>query len=230
MTSGRQKKRPGRCEVRDLFGWLVIGGLGAILSGCLGPLIGQFTGKKSATVEVAAQYKLHQSGNLLILLDIPAGVTRSNEARAVLSNKLEREIKLYALAESVIPSSELSALRTSREDFENLAIAQIAQKLSAQQVLYVEIIEFELETLSDKFSEQGLMRGRVKVFDVAQNRRVWPTTELLGHEVKVQTGLDEAEGKNYQQDLTEELCRQMAVKLIKLFRDHEEPRGSAQAK
>jgi hypothetical protein len=150
--------------------------------------------------------------------------------RAVLSRELEQEIELYGLAESVIPGSELSALRSSREDFEELDIRWIGRELWAEQVLYVEIIEFQLGTLLDKPAGQGLMRGRVKVFDVGQNRRVWPEIEPLGHEVIMRTGFREPAGKEYRQDFTQELCQRMAVKVVKLFRDHREPRSSADTK
>ena len=230
MASGRKKKRRGPCPGQVLFGWLVICGLGVVLSGCvIGPIIGQFTGRRSETVKVEAKYKL-RAGNLLILVDTPVGVARSSGVRAVLSRELEREIELYGLAESVIPASELSALRSSREDFEELAIGRIGQELWAEQVLYVEIIEFQLGTLLDKPAGEGLIRGRVKIFDVGQNRRVWPEIEPLGHEVMVRTGFREPVGKEYRQAFTQELCQSMAVKIVKLFRDHREPRGSAGTK
>ena len=228
MASGRQKRRPGRCEVGVLFGWLVICGLVVVLSGC-GPIIGQFTGRRSETVKVGAKYKL-RAGNLLILVDTPVGVARSSGVRTVLSRELEREIELYGLAESVIPASELSVLRSNREDFEELDIGRIGRELWAEQVLYVEIIEFQLGTLLDRPAGQGLMRGRVKIFDVGQNRRVWPESEPLGHEVMVRTGFREPMGKDYGQDFTQELCQGMAVKFVKLFREHREPRGSADIK
>ena len=72
------------------------------------------------------------------------------------------------------------------------------------------------------------MQGRIKVFGVKQNRRVWPETEPLGYEVIVRTRLNEAEGKN-QQEFMEELCQRMTVKIVNLFRDHQEPRISANA-
>ncbi|MCK4850516.1 MAG: hypothetical protein KAT11_04150 [Phycisphaerae bacterium] len=195
----------------------------------IGPIIGQFTGRRSETVKVKAKYKL-RAGNLLILVDSPVGVARSSGVRAVLSRELEREIELHGLAASVIPASELSAFRSSREDFEELNIAQIGRELWAQQVLYVKVAEFQLGTLLDKPAGQGLIRGRVKVFDIEQNRRVWPEMDPLGQEVIVQTGFREAVGKDYGQDFTQELCQSMAVKIVKLFRDHKAPRGSADTK
>lgn len=227
MASKRQKKIPGRGELGRVLGWLVICSLAVVLSGCIGAIIGQFTGRRSETVKVEAKYKL-ESGNLLILVDTPSGVARSSEARSVLSSKLEREIAHYELAANVIPASELSALRSSRDDFEELDIRRIGQELWAQQVLYVEITEFQLSSIWEQSAGQSLMQGRVKVFDVEQNRRVWPEIEPLGYEVIVRTRLGEGEGKN-QQELMEELCQRMSVKIVKLFRDHQEPRVLANA-
>ena len=230
MASWQTKQRPGRCLGQIVFGWLVIFGLWLGLSGCvIGPIIGQFTGRRSETVKVGAKYKL-RAGNLLILVDTPVGVARSSGVRAVLSRELEREIESHELAGSVIPASELSALRSSREDFEELDIGQIGRELWAEQVLYVQIIEFQLGTLLDKPAGQGLIRGRVKIFDVGQNRRVWPEIKPLGHEVMVRTGFREPMGKGYGQDFTQELCQVMAVKIVKLFRDQRAPRGSAGTK
>ena len=223
MASKRQK---ATAKAEGMLGWLVICGLGAILSGC-GPIIGQFTGRRSETVEVKAKYELH-ADNLLILVDSPADVASSSRLRVALSSGLEREIKLYGLAESVVPASRLSALRSSREEFGKVAIEQIGRELRAQQVLYVEIIDFQLDTLLDKSAGQGLMRGRIKIFDVVQNRRVWPKTEPSGHEVTVRMGLGEARGTDYQRDFTEELCKRMVMKVVNLFRDHKEPRGLRQ--
>lgn len=230
MTNGRDKKRDGPPLVGVVFGWLVICGLGLSLSGCLiGPIIGQFTGRRSKTVDVEARYKL-EPGNLLILVDSPVGVARISGVRAALSRELAEEIRFHSLAPTVIPASELSGFRSSREDFEELDIAQIGRELSAGQVLYVKVTEFQLGSLVEKPAGQGLMRGRVKVFDVEQNRRVWPQTELRGHEVMVRTPFREAEGKNYQQDFTEDMCQSMAVNVIKLFREHKEPRVWAGAR
>ncbi len=228
MASKRQKKIPGRLELSRVLGWLVICSLAVVLSGCIGPFIGQFTGRRSETVKVEAKYKL-ESANLLILVDTPSGVARSSETRAVLSSKLEREIAHYGLAANVIPAAELSALRSSRDDFEELDIRRIGQELWAQQVLYVEITEFQLGSIWEPSAGQGLMQGRVKVFGVKQNRRVWPEIEPLGYELTVRTRLSEADGKN-QQEFMEELCQRMSVKIVKLFRDHQEPRVSANAK
>ena len=226
MASGRQKKRPGRCRLRALCGWLVIFVLGLIVSGC-GPIIGQFTGRGSDTVKVEAEYKL-SAGNLLILIDTPVEGPATKGARPALTRELRREIESHGLSGTVIVDSELSTFRASREDFYRLGLSQIGRELSAQQVLYVKIIEFQLGTLVDNPAGQGVIRARVKVIDVEQGRRVWPERQPLGEEVLVRTPFREPVGKDYEQDFTEDLCERMAVRITKLFRDHKEPRRPAE--
>ena len=74
------------------------------------------------------------------------------------------------------------------------------------------------------------MRAGVIVFDVEQKRRVWPEMEPRGYEVIVRTPFRELVGRDYQHDSTQDLCQRMAVKIIKLFREHKEPRVSAGTK
>jgi len=213
-----------------VLAWLAISSLGLSLSGCvIGPIIGQFTGRRSKTVKVGAKYEL-PPGNLLILVDIPQGQAARNGVRAVLSSQVEREIKSHALKASVIPDSELSYFRSSREDFEELDVARIGRELSAKQVLHVQVTEFQLGTLLDKPEGRGLVKGRVKVFDIKQNRRVWPTVEPRGHEVMVLTKFRDLPEKNYQPAVTQDLCRRMAVKIVELFREHEELRTPREMK
>ena len=213
-----------------LLACLAISSLGLSLSGCvIGPIIGQFTGRRSKTVKVGAKYEL-PPGNLLILVDIPQGQAARNGVRAVLSSEVEREIKSHALKASVIPDSELSYFRSSREDFEELDVARIGRELSAKHVLYVQVTEFQLGTLLDKPEGRGLMTGRVKVFDIKQNRRVWPTVEPRGHEVMVLTKFRELPEKDYRAVVTQDLCGRMSVKIVELFRKHRELRKSRETK
>ena len=206
--------------------WLAICVLMLSLSGCLlGPFFALFA-NKSPTVTVAAQYKL-PAGNLLILVDSPAERIGLSGISPLLSGELASEISQQGLAPTTIPARELANLQISTENFDQLDIAQIGRRLSARQVLYVEVIEFTLGTLVDSSVGRGVVRARVKVFDVGLNQRVWPKTKPLGEEVIVQTPFREPSGKDYRQEFTQDLCERTAVAIIKLFREHEEPRRSA---
>jgi len=230
MGTGREKTRGVLSKGRAVLGWLAISGLGLSLSGCvIGPIIGQFTGRRSKTVKVDAKYKL-PPGNLLILVDSPTEEAARNGVRTVLSRGIAREIRFHGVKVSVIPDSELSSFRSNREDFEKLDVARIGRELSAQQVLYVQVTKFQLGTLLDKPEGRGLMTGRVKVFDIKQNRRVWPTVEPRGHEVMVLTKFRELPEKDYRAVVTQDLCGRMSVKIVELFRKHRELRKSRETK
>ena len=208
---------------KTMLAWSVIGLSGILLSGCIGPILGQFFGRQSETVKVPAEYNL-PPGNLLILVDSPAEITRTSGVKVVLARELLQEIEFHHLAPVVIPLDDLARFSAENMGLQALDMAQTARELQAQQVLRVRVTEFRLGTLVDSPAGQGFIRTRVAVLDVQQNRQVWPSTDPLGLEVIVRTPFREPTGTDYQQDYIEDLCQRAAVKIVKLFRDHEEPR------
>ena len=225
MSSQRKDTRLMLHFVRSIAAWSAICLLTLSLSGCPVGAIYALIVRPSPTVTVAAKYEL-PAGRLLILVNSPPERIGLCGVRPMLSRELAGEIEVQSLAPSVIPPEELAMLRFSIENFGQLGIAEIGQHLSAQQVLHVDVIEFSLGDLMDRFPGQGLARARVKVVDVEQKQRVWPETKPLGHEVIVRTDFRDPSGKDYRQDLAEDLCKRTAVAIIKLFREHEEARPS----
>lgn len=227
MALCRKKVRHHLRLVWPVAAWLAVCFLMLSLTGCLlGSFFALFA-KKSPTVTVAAEYKL-PAGNLLILVDSPAERIGLSGVSPLLCNELALEIRQQGLDPTVIPARELANLQVSTENFDQLDVAQIGRRLSARQVLYVEVIEFTLGTLVDSSVGRGVVRARVKVFDIETNQRVWPKTKPLGEEVIVQTPFREPPGQDYRQEFTQDLCKRTAVAIIKLFREHEEPRQTSQ--
>ena len=197
------------------------------LTGCpIGAVIGLFV-RKSPTIVVPAQYEL-PAGNLLILVDSSLEGTGLSGVVSLLTGELAREIKDHRLAPTIIPSRELVSLQIGTENFNQLDIAQIGRRLTAQRVLYVHVVQFSLGTFVDDTAGRGVVRAMVKVFDVELNKRVWPETKPRGHEVIMRTELREPTDAKYRRRSTEELCKRTAVDIIKLFRRHEEPRPAGQ--
>ena len=227
MASKRKETRLSLHIGRSVAAWAGICVLTLSLSGCPIGAIYALIARPSPTVMVAAEYEL-PAGDLLIFVDSPAERTGLSGVGSMLSRELAREIRVHNLAPSVIPPAELAILRVSIENFRQLDIAEVGRRVSAQQVLYVEVIEFSLGSLMDTLPGQGLVRVRVKVLDVEQNQRVWPEAKPFGHEVIVRTGFREPSGKEYRQEFAEDLCERTALAIIKLFREHEEARQSGQ--
>ncbi len=227
MMNWRKKGSDRFCMGRSVCVWLLVCGLSLCFSGCpvIGPIIGQFTGRRSETVTVEARYEL-AAGDLLILVDSPIEVTETSGVGTVLSRELSKEIEVHDLKPTVIPFGALSNFRAGRVGLISSDVSVAGRELSAGQVLYVKVVGFKLGTLVDEPTGRGLMRARVKVLDVEHNRWLWPEDEPLGHEVIVRTGFREATGADYRQDFIEELCEETAVRIIKLFREHTEPRES----
>ena len=223
MFCRRRKTQYGPRRVWPMCAWLFICVSTLFMSGCpLGAIVALFA-KKDPMVSVAPEYEF-LAGNLLVLVDSPTERTGLSGIRPLLTSELMREIEQQDLAPTLIPSGELAALRISTQDFSQLSIAEIGRHLSADQVLYVQVIEFSLGTLADKPAGQGQARVRVSVFDALGDRRVWPKDEPLGREVLLNTPFREPTGQDYRQEFAEDLSNRVAQDIVKLFREHEEPR------
>ncbi|NIA07562.1 MAG: hypothetical protein GWP14_08005 [Actinobacteria bacterium] len=206
--------------------WLLFCVLPLFLGGCpIGAVVALFV-KKDPMVVVEAEYEF-TADKLLVLVDSPTERTGLSGIRPLLSRRLAEEISRYNLVPAVVPAGELAVLRISTDDFGQLSIPEVGRRLSADQVLYVKVMEFSLGTMVDKPVGRGIARARVTVFDVAQDRRVWPKDRPLGREVLVRTPFREPTGQDYRQEFAEDLSKRTAESVIKLFREHEEPRKPA---
>ena len=174
-------------------------------------------------VLVAPQHEL-TAGKLLVFVDSPSERIGLSGIRPLLTRYLADEISRHDLVPAIVPAGELATLRISTANFGQLSIAEVGRRLSAEQVLYVEVVEFSLGTLVDKPAGKGMARLRVTVFDVIQQRKAWPKDKSLGYEVLLQTPFREPSGQDYRQEFAEDLCERTAESVIKLFREHEEPR------
>lgn len=213
----------GRCGwggVRGVLVRLLMVVISLMLSGCvIGPILGVFMGPRSETEDVEPEYVLSK-GKLAILIDSRSEVASLSGVRPLLSWELARELRSYNLTGEIVREDEIGALRANTQNFNQLSIAEVGKGLAVGQVLYVEVLEFSLGTVVDKPSGRGMMRARVKVFDVEQDRRVWPEKELLGREVVMQTPFRQAEESGYRQVFAEDICKRTSIEIVKYFRTH----------
>ena len=226
MFCRRKNTHYGPRRAWPMCAWLFICILMLSMSGCpLGAVVALFA-KRDPMVSVAPEYEF-LAGHLLVLVDCPTERTGLSGIRPLLTSELMREIEQQNLAPTLIPAGELATLRISTQDFSQLSIAEIGRHLSADQVLYVQVIEFSLGTLADKPAGQGQARVRVSVFDVLGDRRVWPKDQPLGREVLLNTPFREPTGQDYRQEFAEDLSNRLAQDIVKFFRQHEELRKTA---
>ena len=203
--------------------WLLLCVSALFLGGCpLGAFVALFA-KRDPMVSVDPEHEL-TAGSLLVFVDSPTERTGLSGIRPLLTRSLDDEISRHDLVPAVVPAGELATLRISTDNFGQLSIVEVGRLLSADQVLYVEVIEFSLGTLVDKPAGRGVARARVMVFDVIQEHKAWPKNKPLGHEILVHTPFREPSGQDYRQEFAEDLCERTAESVIKLFREHEEPR------
>lgn len=210
----------------SMCAWLLLCVFTLFLAGCpIGAVFALFA-KKNPMVQVDAEHEF-TDGSLLVFVDSPTERTGLSGIQPLLTRYLADEISRQSLVSALVPAGELATLRISADNFAQLGIAEVGRRLSADQVLYVEVIEFSLGTMVDKPAGRGVARIRVTVFDVPQDKRVWPKDKPLGREVLVHTPFREPTGQGYRQEFAEDLCERTAESVIKLFREHEEPRQPA---
>ena len=194
------------------------------MGGCpIGAVVALFA-KKDPMIPVDPEHEF-TADTLLIFVDSPTERTGISGIRPLLTRHLEDEIFKYSLVSAVIPARELATLRIIADDFDQLSIAEVGQRLSADQVLYVEVIDFSLGTMVDKPVGHGVARLRVTVFDVVPQRKAWPRDKSLGYEVLVETPFREPTGQRYRQEFADDLADRTAESVVKLFRKHEKPRN-----
>lgn len=203
-------------QIRNIFAIMLLAALTTICSGCnvLG-FAAQAVGgenpkpalfkmdKKAATVVVAENF------------DNPAQAALDAEPLARFTND---QLRANSVVPTIDPSKIYTLQQSNSEKYRALTIAAVGRAVSADQVLYIEIVNVSVRTDpgTDLFKGDGEVR--VKVIDTKTGATVWPLDEAGGHRVLAETRLRRT-GENGQNELTtrNELARELANKVAQLF-------------
>lgn len=123
----------------------------------------------------------------------------------------------------LIPLSEWQQLEQTDEKYEKMSIRQVGEKLGAEQVVYVRVDQFTLQSEPGAPLYKGLFTGRVKVLSTERepNVRLWPREES-GRLVKVETQPVSTGGEKSANDVARELGQRMGKQVAGLFYEHRE--------
>ncbi len=143
--------------------------------------------------------------------------------RTVASREAEDRILRRGLLpeDRLIPSSAAYALLSEETAREQMSIVDMGRRLGAEVVIYITVDVWQLS--QDGVSASPIVGSRVKILDVVQNRRVWPSTEV-GFMLRVEP--DSLKGEmpvSYAQRSTLErnLAEQMGLAIAQMFYKHE---------
>ena len=189
--------------------------------GCniLGPVVAVVSGPPTK----AAAYELDPSRIYVIFVDDLRSSLPKRSLRDVIAQSAEEQI----LAEGLLPQDHLlSATATRRvaasETNENkMPIAEVGRRVGADVVIYITVDGFMLSR--DGVSAMPTALSRMKIIDVTQNERIWPSTDE-GYSVIVQPNRQQGDlpkdlsGRNA---LEVALAKRLGLAIAQTFYKHE---------
>lgn len=189
--------------------------------GCniLGPAVAIISGPPTK----GAAYELDPDRTYVIFIDD----LRSSLPKRSLRDVIAQTAEEYILAEKLLPPDRLlSATATRRvaasETNENkMPIAEVGRRVGADVVIYVTIDGFMLSR--DGVSAMPTALSRMKIIDVTQNQRIWPSNDE-GYSVIVQPNRQQGDlpkdlsGRNA---LEVALAKRLGLAIAQTFYKHE---------
>jgi hypothetical protein len=130
----------------------------------------------------------------------------SNELRANTNLPLVDRSPLYSLRERD-PSA-----------YARLKVSEIAQKVGAEQVVYVDLSACQVQQ-SATHSARGRMAMRIKVIDAATGRTLWPVDAADGLPIVHETPLTQVSDTYRPEMLRTEMLQDVAARTARLFYD-----------
>ncbi|MCD4824398.1 MAG: hypothetical protein K8S55_07315 [Phycisphaerae bacterium] len=200
---------------------LILAGASAMssLSGCaaFAYLATLFTPPKT----IKPEYEIPKDKTILVLVDDPSHLAQGESIRYELTRQLNKDLVASCITEDVISYHQLRQLMVATPEFHNLSNTEIAKKIGADIVLYVQIREFSLKDHPSSPVWQGNLRTTIRVVG-AEEGTLWPEDSLEGYDVKkVSTPRETHEYiKNAGRKLTKTLAEDMSCNIINLFIEH----------
>lgn len=162
-------------------------------------------------------------GPLLILIDDRNNLITQPTAMRKLHKGVADRFLEYRVNSRVVPFSEWQRLQQSDKGYDKMTIREIGATLGADQVLYIRVDRFTLHSEPGAPLFKGDFAIRVKVVSTARRSdvRIWPR-ERSGRRVSATTEAQSSEGGKSASQVTEELTKQLSLKIAELFYEHRE--------
>jgi hypothetical protein len=171
---------------------------------------------------VKARYKL-TSNMLAVVLDDPEGLIVLPETYREFYNRLEQEFLANNIKARLIPFEEWQRLRQRGNEYDDLSVRAIGEKLGADEVLYLKTTDFRLKREPAAPIYEGRFVVRVSIISTERKRdvRLFPQEEG-GVEVAAETKPETTEGDATAADVARRLSAELARRVTRLFYDHKE--------
>ena len=173
--------------------------------------------------KVKPLYTLPADKKVLVFVDDIRHPLTYEAVKMDLAQRVGRLLAQHKMAQEVIPPDKLLDLASSMQNFNQVPIPDVGQKLGADLVLYIEIDRFSLRESNDSPLWLGRFVTRVKIVD-SKVGRIWPEDRPNGYPVPpVDTPATANFNESFGAVLATKLAEDMAVRVVNLFREHEKP-------
>ena len=194
-------------------------------AGCV--TVGVATHKIMGPPAVEAKYVPAKEPMLVMVENYrrPASALTDDE---LLSRYVEGFLRGHAVA-PLVDSAVIRELRIDRPDeFKRMSIAAVGREVGAKQILYVDVVQSELESLMAGESLRGSTGVRVRVIDAETGETRWPTDMSEGYPVSQSVNFGRTQARS-EQELKQGLYASLGDQIAKLFYkwkpDENEPEG-----
>ena len=169
---------------------------------------------------VEPEFKLAQGPLLVLIEDSRGDVTDPRALREVHATISEIFLE-FKVNHRIVPWEERERLERSNKDYAKLSIREIGEKLGADQVLYIKVEKFSLQSEPAAPIFKGEFVTRIKVLDTKQEHevRAWPR-EPSGRRIAVTTPPVSSDGDKTASDVAKELAIKMGQAISELFYEH----------
>lgn len=155
---------------------------------------------------------------LLILIDDKTGQVSDPRAIREIHRTLSENFLEFNVNKRVVPLRDWQKLQ-SRPDYGEMTIREIGEEVGAEQVLYIGIERFTLNTETGAPIFRGEFAARVKVISTERRPdvRLWPKDDEAGRRVVVTTEPTPADSDTSASDVATELGIKMGREIAGFF-------------
>jgi len=166
-----------------------------------------------------SQYKLSAKSRVLVWVDPRVTSGAPVDVPAALGEKVNGHLYQWKVSDHLVSQARLAALRKDPR-FTEMGVADAARKLDADVVVFIDLLQFRVETVSAGQLTQGHAQALVKVVDRDGNR-LWPAdTEVLGVPVEADAKLSFADQAT-PAVVKDKMMADLTIRIGRLFHEYD---------
>jgi hypothetical protein len=205
-----------------ILAYLAAVGLTAPLVGCraVGALLAP-----DSRVTVPAEYTLEKKKKIAVFIDDYLSPISDRQAKKDLAQKIGLNLtEMGAIRPGdLVETDKVFEVTTENAEGKKVSLQHIGKEVTADFVIYVNIIEFNLQSDPENPLIKPRAKAYVKVIDVSDGERAWPV-DLAGRLVEKETrgGTELASEVEDKLTWSQSLIDELSVDISELFVDHKE--------